>query len=216
MWLPLHFSWTALQSCTWLEGSSRQQTCLTIPSPHLTPGGERPCLQGPWIPGAQHWACQSGLWRKGADRLSRELGSSWHTRSTAWLPGSSAVWRAGEPTLGDPPSAGGRQGLGCHPVRRAWLPTGAQAAVLVQPLNSHTHPLLTPSPSASLVLGPSASGWPLSRAPEPSPLVTSDLAGGGGGGAGCLGDDLWGQTVSDWTHAIHLLCGLTFVICKCR
>ena len=53
-----------------------------------------------------------------------------------------------------------------------------------------------PCPSAPLALGPSASGWPPSRAPEPSPLVTSDLAGRGGSGAGGLGDDLWGQTVS--------------------
>lgn len=36
---------------------------------------ERLCLQSPWIPGAQHRACQSGLWRKWADRPSGELGS---------------------------------------------------------------------------------------------------------------------------------------------
>ena len=57
-------------------------------------------------------------------------------------------------------------------------------------------PQLSHTPSAPLALGPSASGWPPSRAPEPSPLVTSDLAGGGGSGAAGLGDDLWGQTVS--------------------
>lgn len=63
------------------------------------------------------------------------------------------------------------------------------------PQLSHT-PSAPSSSSAPLALDPSASGWPLPRAPEPSPLVTSDLAGRGGSGAGGLADDRWGQTVS--------------------
>lgn len=135
MWLLLHFSWTALQSFTWLEleWSSRQQTCLTIPSPHPTPAG-RGCVSrvpGSLVPSTGPVGVAYG--ESGLTDLVENWGPSWHTKSTsgwksAWLPGSCAVWSGGEPTPGtllqleavEGWDATQRDEHGCPQVHRLW------------------------------------------------------------------------------------------------